>query len=718
VSTDGSPYDRGHQTAGSPFPRGANWDGKGVNFSLFSESSESVELCLFDADGGNEERIRIRERTNGAWHIYIPGVGPGQLYGYRVYGPYVPESGLRFNPNKLLLDPYAKAIGRPLNWADDLFGYQLGDSDGDLSFDDRDSAPFAPLGAVIDTSFDWSGEKRPSFAAHEILIYEAHIRGMTMTHPDVPEHLRGTYAGMASPPIIEHLHGLGVTTLELMPVHYFLQDRHLLDKGLKNYWGYNSLGFFAPDLSYASQPAAPCDVVREFKQMVKDLHGAGIEVILDVVYNHTAEGNQAGPTLSFRGIDNLAYYRVVPGDMRHYMDYTGCGNTLNMVHPHSLQLLMDSLRYWVTEMHIDGFRFDLASALARELKDVDQLGAFFDTIYQDPTLAPVKLIAEPWDLGDGGYQVGNFPLGWMEWNGKYRDTVRSFWKGDMGLHSEIATRLAGSADLYETTRRPPSASVNFVTAHDGFTLQDLVSYEQKHNAANGEDGRDGADDNASWNCGVEGLSDDEKIIELRERQKRNFWCSLMFAQGCPMISGGDELSRTQEGNNNAYCQDNELSWYHWDLDPRRRAFLDFARRVVNYRKKHPNFHRYAFYDNDPDAIHPDKNIVWFRADGKRMSPKDWEEGGWMRTLGMYLNGRAPEIRNSAAQCTADMDFLLLLNSHHEPVSFRISHELFPTGWKIAFDTARPDLETDQELVRRNRLVSLVARSFVLLSHER
>ncbi len=718
MSASTSPYDRGHQTAGLPFPRGANWDGKGVNFSLFSEASESVELCLFDQHGGDEQRVRIRERTNGAWHVYVPGVGPGQLYGYRVYGPYVPESGLRFNPNKLLLDPYAKAIGRQLIWADELFGYQLGDASGDLSFDDRDSAPFAALGAVIDPTFDWRGEQRPSFPAHETIIYEAHIRGMTKTHPDVPENLRGTYAGMACAPIIEHLHKLGITTLELMPVHYFVQDRHLLDKGLKNYWGYNTLGFFAPDLSYASNPAAPCEVVREFKQMVKDLHNAGIEVILDVVYNHTAEGNHEGPTLSFRGIDNLAYYRTVPGNARHYMDYTGCGNTLNMVHPHSLQLLMDSLRYWVTEMHIDGFRFDLASALARELKDVDHLGAFFDTIYQDPTLAPVKLIAEPWDLGDGGYQVGNFPLGWMEWNGKYRDTVRSFWKGDMGVHSEIATRLAGSADLYETTRRPPSASVNFVTAHDGFTLQDLVSYEQKHNAANGEDNRDGADDNASWNCGFEGPTDDETIIELRERQKRNFWCSLMFAQGCPMVSGGDELSRTQDGNNNVYCQDNELSWYHWDLDPRRQAFLNFAMRVVQYRKQHPNFHRYAFYDHDPVAIHPDKNIVWFRADGKRMGPKDWEEGGWMRTLGMYLNGRAPEIRDSAAQCTEDMDFLLLLNSHHEPVSFRISHELFPTGWKVAFDTARPELETDRELVRRNRLVDLAARSFVLLSHER
>ncbi len=677
-----------------------------------------MELCLFEADGANEQRIHIRERTNGAWHIYIPDLGPGQLYGYRVYGPYVPESGLRFNPNKLLLDPYAKAIGRPLKWGDELFGYTVGDASGDLSFDDRDSAALAPLGAVIDPSFDWGADARPRHPAHETVIYEAHVRGMTRLHPEVPEALRGTYAAMASAPIIAHLKSLGVTALELMPVHCFLQDRHLLEKGLHNYWGYNTLGFFAPELSYASDPNRPLDVVREFKQMVKDLHAAGIEVILDVVYNHTAEGNHDGPTLSFRGIDNLAYYRVVPGDARHYMDYTGTGNTLNMVHPHALQLLMDSLRYWVTEMHVDGFRFDLASALARELKDVDHLGAFFDTIYQDPTLAPVKLIAEPWDLGEGGYQVGNFPLGWMEWNGKYRDVVRRFWKGDMGLHGEIATRLAGSADLYEASRRPPSASVNFVTAHDGFTLQDLVSYEQKHNAANGEDNRDGADDNASWNGGAEGPTDDPKIIELRERQKRNFWCALVFSQGSPMISGGDELSRTQDGNNNAYCQDNELSWYHWDLDPRRTEFLQFAQRVMQYRKQHPNLHRYAFYDHDPEAQHPDKNIVWFRADGKRMQPKDWEDGGWMRTLGMFLNGRAPEIRDSEGRCTEDADFLLLLNAHHEPVSFRISHELYPSGWKVAFDTSRPEAAADQESVKRNRLVNLAARSFVLLSHGR
>jgi isoamylase len=677
-----------------------------------------VELCLFDPTGKNERRIRIRERTNGAWHMYVPDIGPGQLYGYRVWGPYDPENGLRFNPNKLLLDPYAKAIGRQLQWADELFGYQLGNENADLTFDERDSGPFAPLGAVIDPAFDWSGERRPSYPAHETLIYEAHVRGMSKMHPEVPEHLRGTYLGMASEPIIKHLQKLGVTALELMPVHAFVQDRHLIDKGLRNYWGYNTLGFFAPEPGYASNPQDSSDVVREFKEMVKVLHNAGIEVILDVVYNHTAEGNQAGPTLSFRGIDNLAYYRTVPGDPRHYMDFTGCGNTLNMVHPHSIQLLMDSLRYWVTDMHVDGFRFDLASALARELQDVDKLGAFFDTIYQDPTLAAVKLIAEPWDLGEGGYQVGNFPLGWMEWNGKYRDTVRKFWKGDMGVHSEIATRLAGSADLYENTHRPPTASVNFVTAHDGFTLEDLVSYENKHNDANGEENRDGSDDNSSWNGGVEGPTEDAGIIELRERQKRNFWCSLMFAQGSPMISGGDELSRTQAGNNNGYCQDSELSWYHWDLTPAKAEFLDFAQRVNEYRKKHPNFHRHAFYDADPDAKHPDKNIVWFRADGKRMQDKDWQSGGWMRTLGMFMNGTASEIRDDHGQCAEDTDFLLLLNAHHEPVAFRISFELYHGGWKVAFDTSRPGLGVDSEPVGRNRLVKLAARSLVLLSHER
>jgi len=712
-----SRHDRAHQAAGTPFPRGATWDGRGVNFALFSESSEWVELCLFDAGGRNEQRIRIRERTAGAWHIYLPGIAPGQLYGYRVHGLYAPEKGLRFNANKLLLDPYAKAIGRQLVWADELFGYVVGDPAGDLTFDERDSAAFAPLAAVVDASFDWGDDRRPRHQNHATVIYEAHVRGMTLLHPEIPEQLRGTYAGIASRPIIEHLLKLGITAVELMPVHHFLHDRHLIERHLRNYWGYNTLGFFAPEPTYACNPGDPGDVIREFKQMVKDLHAAGIEVILDVVYNHTAEGNQLGPTLSFRGIDNLAYYRVVPDDARHYMDYTGCGNTLNMMHPHSIQILMDSLRYWVSEMHVDGFRFDLASALAREFKDVDRLGAFFDTIYQDPTLAPVKLIAEPWDLGDGGYQVGNFPQRWMEWNGKYRDTVRRFWKGDMGLHSEIATRLAGSADLYEATR-PPSASINFVTAHDGFTLQDLVSYEQKHNDANGESNRDGADENHTWNCGVEGPTDDAGIIELRERQKRNLWCALMLAQGTPMISGGDELSRSQAGNNNGYCQDSELSWNHWDLDDRRRGFLEFTQRVNQYRKQHPNFHRYAFYDNDPEAVNPDKNIVWFRADGKRMELKDWDDGGWMRTLGMYLNGMAPEIRDDEGRCAEDKDFLLLLNAYHEPVAFRISYELYHSGWRVAFDTARPHLPLEREAVKRNRIVDMAPRSFVVLSHER
>jgi glycogen operon protein len=710
--------ERAEQAAGSPHPRGALWDGQGVNFALYSEGAELVELCLLDAEGKNEQRIRVRERTNGVWHLYLPGIGPGQLYGYRVYGPYDPHTGLRFNPSKLLLDPYARAIGRPLTWADELFGYRVGDADADLAFDERDSAPFAPLGAVIDSSFDWSGEQRPRHALHETIIYEAHVRGMTMRHSQVPEAQRGTYAAFASAPVLEHLKSLGVTAVELMPVHYFLDDRHLLEKGLRNYWGYNSLGFFAPAPCYAAKGARPDEVVREFKQMVKDLHNAGFEVILDVVYNHTAEGNQLGPTLSFRGIDNLTYYRVTPDDPRHYMDFTGCGNTLNMMHPHSVQLLMDSLRYWVSEMHIDGFRFDLASALARETKEFDPLGAFFDTIQQDPILAPAKLIAEPWDLGEGGYQMGNYPVGWLEWNGKYRDAVRKFWKGDMGLHSEIATRLAGSADLYEGSRRPPAASVNFVTAHDGFTLQDLVSYDHKHNEANGEDNRDGADDNHSWNCGAEGPTEDQGILELRERQKRNFACALLLAQGSVMMCGGDELSHTQGGNNNAYCQDNETTWYRWDLDERGKAYLDFVRRVAQYRKQHPNLHRYAFYDEDPDAEHPARNIVWYRADGRRMGTKDWEVGGWMRTLGMFLNGTAREIRDSAGRVAPDHDFLLLINAHHEPVAFRISHELYHSGWKVAFDTMRPDLPLEQEDVKRNRLIDLAPRSFVVLSHAR
>ncbi|HEX2101486.1 MAG TPA: glycogen debranching protein GlgX, partial [Candidatus Synoicihabitans sp.] len=655
--------------SGAPFPQGATWDGRGTNFAFFSEGSEKVELCLFDSVEATKEsrRIRLRERTNGVWHVYLPGVGPGQLYGYRVHGPYEPDRGLRFNPHKLLLDPYAKCIGRELRWDDSLFGYTIGDPGEDLSFDERDSAPFAPLSMVIDPAFDWGSTRRPHHVWHETIVYEAHVRGLTMMHPEVPEHLRGTYAGIASPAIIAHLQKLGVTAVELMPIHHFVQDRHLLDRGLRNYWGYNTLGFFAPEPSYASSRQNPAEVIREFKGMVRLLHEADIEVILDVVYNHTAEGNHLGPTLSFRGADNLAYYRTVRRQHRYYMDYTGCGNSLNMMHPHSLRLVMDSLRYWVSEMQIDGFRFDLAATLARELHEVDRLGAFFDIIHQDPTLATVKLIAEPWDLGEGGYQVGNFPVGWTEWNGRYRDTVRRFWKGDMGVHADIAWRLGGSADLYERTRRLPSASINFVTAHDGFTLHDLVSYNDKHNEAKGENNADGANDNESWNCGAEGPTDDEAINALRERQKRNLFCTLLFSQGVPMICSGDEIGRTQHGNNNGYCQDNEQSWLHWDLDESRRQLFEFASRVCHYRRRHPNFHRHSFYEKDPEASTNLESVQWFRSDGHRMRRKDWEEAGWMRTLGMFLDGAAAEIRDAKGEPVQDDDFLLLLNGHWEPV---------------------------------------------------
>jgi isoamylase len=706
--------------AGSPFPQGATWDGEGVNFALFSEGAEAVEICFFDRSQDTKEsrRVRIRERTNGVWHIYVPGIGPGQLYGYRVYGPYDPENGVRFNPNKLLLDPYAKAIGREITWDDALFGYTIGHEAEDLSFDERDSAAFAPLAIVTDESFDWEEDKPLGIPWHDTVIYEAHVKGLTMRHPDVPEEIRGTYAAIGSKPIIDYLTKLGITAIELLPIQYFADDRHLQEKGLHNYWGYNTLGFFAPHRSYAASKGHPADVVREFREMVKALHKAGIEVILDVVYNHTAEGNERGPTLSFRGIDNKAYYRTVADQPRYYMDFTGCGNTLNMVHPHSLQLLMDSLRYWVTEMHVDGFRFDLAAALARSLYDVDQLGAFFTSIYQDPTLATTKLIAEPWDLGMGGYQVGKFPVNWTEWNGKYRDSVRKYWKGEMGMHGEIAMRLAGSSDLYEHSGRLPSASINFITAHDGFTLNDLVSYNEKHNEANGEDNRDGANDNESWNCGAEGPTDDPGIIELRERQKRNFLATLLLSQGVPMICAGDEISRTQGGNNNGYCQDTEISWHDWNLDDRRKSLLEFTSRLINYRRKHPNFHRRSFYELDPTVSPQEKNVQWLRSDGQHMEEKDWQEGGWMRTLGMLLLGTAPEIRDNEGTPVEDHDFLILLNSHHEDVDFALPKRLAIKNWSIAFDTARPDDFPSATPIEKRHPVRLTARSVMVLRHKR
>ncbi len=706
--------------AGVPFPQGATYDGeRGTNFALFAEGAESVELCFFDKSEDSKESLRIplRERTNGVWHVFLPGVKPGQLYGYRVHGPYEPEKGLRFNANKLLLDPYAKAIGREITWDDALFGYTIGAEGDDLTFDERDSAPFAPLAIVADPAFDWEGDKPPAVPWHDTVIYEAHVKGLTMQHPDVPEEIRGTYAAVGSQPILDHLVKLGITAIELLPIQYFADDRHLQEKGLHNYWGYNTLGFFAPQRTYGANQSHPADVVQEFREMVKALHKAGIEVILDVVYNHTAEGNERGPTLSFRGIDNRAYYRLVEGKERHYMDFTGCGNTLNMVHPHSLQLLMDSLRYWVTEMHVDGFRFDLASALARSLYDVDQLGAFFTSIYQDPTLASVKLIAEPWDLGMGGYQVGQFPVNWTEWNGKYRDSVRKFWKGEMGMHSEIATRLGGSSDLYEHSGRLPSASINFITAHDGFTLNDLVSYNEKHNDANGENNNDGANDNESWNCGAEGPTDDKAVLELRERQKRNFLATLLLSQGVPMICGGDEISRTQGGNNNGYCQDTEISWHDWNLDEPRKCLLDFTCRLIQYRRDHPNFHRRSFFEIDPTVAPASENVRWVRADGEPMGEKDWENGGWMRTLGMLLFGDAPEIRNSAGSRTKDDDFLLLLNSHHEEVDFKLPADIAEQEWFIAFDTNAPRLKQESEKVKTGS-VKLAGRSVVMLGHKR
>jgi isoamylase len=667
---------------GNPYPRGATWDGEGVNFSLFSANAEKVELCLFDPTGRHEvQRIEVRERTDDNWHLYLPEARPGLLYGYRVHGAYAPEKGQRFNPHKLLIEPYAKHLQGPLVWSDAHFGYRTGHAKADLSYDRRDSAAGTPKCRVVDSAFTWGNDRAPRVPWHDTVIYEAHVRGLTIRHPDVPPHLRGTYAGLATAPIVDHLARLGVTAIELMPVHYFVDDRHLVEKGLHNYWGYNTLGFFAPDMRYSATGR-----ISEFKTMVKVLHTAGIEVFLDVVYNHTAEGNQMGPTLAFRGIDNASYYRLSQDNPRYYVDFTGTGNTLNLQHPRVLQMLMDSLRYWVLEMHVDGFRFDLASALARELHDVDRLGSFFDTVGQDPVLSQVKLIAEPWDVGSGGYQVGNFPPGWNEWNDKYRDTLRGYWKGDAGLVGDFARRITGSADLYEASGRKPNASINFVTAHDGFTLEDLVSYNEKHNEANCEDNRDGHNENRSWNCGAEGPTDDPAIRRLRTRQKRNLLASLLLSQGVPMILGGDELSRTQRGNNNAYCQDNEISWFDWNLDASRQEFLEFVARVVMLRRQHPVFSRRRYVQ--PDTLTPDglKEIIWLAPDGREMTQSDWEQG-FARCLGVYLAGGAIERRGHRGQPIRDSNFLLLLNAHHEMIPFRIAPELSGKSWFTVLDTA-------------------------------
>ena len=700
---------------GSPYPLGATWDGEGVNFALFSENATAVELCLFERpdDARETHRVRIEECTDFVWHIYLPESRPGQLYGYRVHGLYEPEAGLRFNPAKVLIDPYAKAIAGNIDWSDALFGYRIGDPKADLSLDDRENAGSIPKCVVVDQAFTWGGDQLLRTPWDRTVIYEVHVHGFTARHPDVPKNLRGTYAGLATPEVIEHLQHVGVTAVELLPVHHFVRDKHLVDRGLTNYWGYNSIGFFAPDIRYAASPER-AHHVWEFKTMVKALHNAGIEVILDVVYNHTGEGNHLGPTLSFRGIDNASYYRLVPDHPRFYQDYTGCGNTLNVRHPRVLQLIMDSLRYWVLEMHVDGFRFDLASTLARELHDVDRLSAFFDIIHQDPVLSQVKLIAEPLDLGEGGYQVGNFPAGWAEWNGRYRDAIRRYWKGDGGQVAELAYRLSGSSDLYEGGGRRPHASINFVTAHDGFTLHDLVSYNHKHNEANGEDNRDGTDDNLSWNCGVEGPTNKPSIAALRERQKRNMLATLLLSQGVPMLCSGDEIGRTQGGNNNAYCQDNEISWVDWTLSKPQQALLTFTKGLIALRQKHPVFRRRRFFQGRRIRGMEVKDLYWLRPDGKEMTDEDWAQG-YVRCLGVRLAGDAMEEKDAKGRPLLDETFLVLLNAHHEPRPFTLPAHKRGVRWQPVFDTASYDTNGKPvTLFRGGDQYDLEARSLAVL----
>ena len=673
---------------GQPYPLGATWDGLGVNFAVFSEHATAVDLCLFDSPDAITEthRIPLTEQTDRVWHGYLPEVPPGQLYAYRVHGPYDPAAGHRFNPAKVVLDPYTKAVARAVRWADEMFGYRIDGTDHDLVPDDRDNAAYAPLGAVIDPAFTWGDDRRPRTPWHETVIYELHVKGFSVRHPAISEPWRGTYLALTTDEALRHLVNLGVTAVELMPVHHHVYDRRLVERGLTNYWGYNTLTYLAPDLRYSTS-TTPVASVREFKMMVRALHAAGLEVILDVVYNHTAEGNHLGPTLSFRGIDNRSYYRLQPDNARFYQDFTGCGNTLNMQSPRVLQLIMDSLRYWVVEMHVDGFRFDLASALARELHDVDQLGAFFDIIHQDPVISQVKLIAEPWDLGAGGYQVGNFPVLWTEWNGKYRDMVRRFWRSDGGQVSDLATRLAGSSDLYEHSGRLPYASINFVTAHDGFTLQDLVSYESKHNEANGEDNRDGENNNLSWNCGVEGPTADRAIIALRERQKRNLMATLILSQGVPMICGGDELSRTQSGNNNAYCQDNEVSWHRWHHSPSERAFLEFIRELIWLRKAHPVLRRRKFFRGHSAQGTDVKDVTWFDASGAEITGDAWN-AEHVHSLGVRLAGSGIHELDEHGERIEDDSLLLLLNAGADDIRFTLADVGgTETHWTCVLDTA-------------------------------
>ncbi len=700
---------------GRPYPPGATWDGEGVNFALFSEEATAVELCLFDGpdDGVEREKIQITERTDQVWHCYLPDVRPGQYYGYRVHGPYYPARGQRFNPAKLLIDPYAKAITGSIKWSNSLFAYNVGGPKEDFEPTSDNDAAGLPKSVVIDSAFTWDGDRPLHMPWNRTIIYECHVKGMTMLHPEVPENLRGTYLGLCSDTMIEHFLALGVTALELLPIHQFVVDRYLAERGLTNYWGYNSIGFFAPDVRYSTRGLG--NQVYEFKTMVKRLHSAGLEVILDVVYNHTGEGNHLGPTLAFRGIDNKAYYRLQPDDPRFYTDFTGTGNSLNMLHPRTIQLIMDSLRYWVTEMHVDGFRFDLAPVLARELYEVDRLSAFFDIIHQDPTLTTVKLIAEPWDVGPGGYQVGNFPVRWAEWNGKYRDTVRHFWRGDPGHVGDTASRLAGSADIYKWSDRGAYASINFVIAHDGYTLHDLVSYEQKHNDANGENNQDGHNDNISRNWGAEGETDDPKILDVRFRSMKNFMATLAFSQGVPMISHGDEMGRTQRGNNNAYAQDNEITWVSWELDERQQELLEFSRKVFAIRQAHPVLRRRHFFQGMPIDESGQKDVTWLRPDGKEMTQEDWAKPETL-TLGMLIHGDATDEVDERGRPVKGDTLLIVMSNSSSEVDFRLPRIEQRGVWAALIDTCRRADEAAQ--IVRSECIRLGPNSLVLLRYGR
>jgi isoamylase len=698
---------------GKPYPLGATWQGNGVNFALYSENATGVDLCLFDSADSPQEHIRIRmtEQSDQVWHVFLPDIQPGQLYGYRVYGPYDPEKGHRFNASKLLIDPYAKAIAGTINWSDDMFGYTIGDENEDLTRDYRDNAWGQPKSVVIDSHFNWENDKPPATPLSDSIIYEVHVKGFSKLCPHIPEEIRGTYQAIGSTFAIDYFHKLGITAVELLPVHQFVNDKTLVDKGLSNYWGYNTIGYFAPDCRYSRGAAG--EQVKEFKTMVKNLHAAGIEVILDVVYNHTAEGNHLGPTLCFKGIDNYNYYRLVPDNLRYYMDYTGTGNTLNVMNARTLQLIMDSLRYWVTEMHVDGFRFDLAATLARELHAVSKLSAFFDIIHQDPILSQVKLIAEPWDVGEGGYQVGNFPVLWAEWNGKYRDSVRGYWKGDEDHVGEMGYRLTGSPDLYQWTGKRPYASINFITAHDGFTLNDLVSYNDKHNEANGENNQDGDNNNKSWNCGEEGPTKRQEVLTLRERQRRNFLSTLFLSQGVPMLCAGDEYGRTQQGNNNAYCQDNEISWLNWNWDDKSKELFEFTSRLVHFRRDHPIFRRPKFFQGRKIRGSDIKDIMWFNPGGTEMTDEEWNTS-FVRTLVMLLSGDTMDVRNYKGEPIQDDTFLLILNAHHEPLPFILPGQE-DVRWELIIDTQVPTgfLETTKIYAAGDE-IQLIDRSLCLL----